>query len=104
MKAPTVTMHTAKNNCAESSSGTLDGASFSGPSGLARLLTASTELDACAMQQLFRFSAGRAVLADDAPTVAWLASRYQSSGRRFDSLLLDLVSSPTFAQRREPSP
>jgi hypothetical protein len=74
---------------------------FHGPSGLADLLTQSPAFEGCITTQLFRFAMGRNETADDAEAIAQLTGSFHQSQRRFDQLLIDLVSNERFAYRRE---
>ena len=60
-------------------------------------------IDSCLTKQLFRYGSGRRERSDDAPLLAVLTKGFAANGRHFDELLLDYVSHPTFAQKREPS-
>ena len=74
--------------------------SFRGPGELGALLAPSDDLLHCLGTQLVRFATGRGEPApeDVALAAALLADR--GADLRFDELLLDLVSSPTFAFRK----
>lgn len=74
---------------------------FRGPAGLADLMVSSGSVESCVVKQVFRYSMGRREGSDDAPLLAELTAGFDAKGRRFDSLLLDFVSHPTFTQRRE---
>jgi hypothetical protein len=53
------------------------------------------------VKQVFRYAIGRREQSDDAPLLSALTSSFTEKGRKFDELLLDVVSHPTFTQRRE---
>ncbi len=75
---------------------------FKGPGELATRALESGLLNSCVVEQLHRFASGRTNLEDlDQALVARLAERAGKKDFRFDTLLLDLVASPTFLHRRE---
>ncbi len=87
--------------CAISGDGDLAGiGKFNGPAGLATMLIATGELEACVARQVYRFATGRRETDQDAPTLARLTSTFKTKGRAFDQLLLDLVASPSYGHRR----
>ena len=89
-------------NCPISGEGELPGyGSFVGPAGLAALLVDNELVQACAVQQLATWATGEVVSKSD-PRVQPLLESFRSSGWRFDTLLLDLVSSDLFALQRAP--
>ena len=88
--------------CLITGDGSLTGfGSFRGPAGLADLMISTGALEACVVKQLFRYSVGRKEQADDGALIVALTKDFTEQGRRFDSLVLDLVTQPTFTQRRE---
>lgn len=88
--------------CLITGDGSLTGfGSFKGPAGLADLMISSGALESCVVKQLFRYSVGRRELPDDAALLDALTTQFTGHGRRFDLLVLDLVTQPTFTQRRE---
>jgi hypothetical protein len=88
--------------CLISGDGSLTGfGSFKGPAGLAELMISSGALESCVVKQLFRYSVGRRELPDDGALLDALTTQFTEHGRRFDLLVLDLVTQPTFTQRRE---
>lgn len=88
--------------CLITGDGSLTGfGSFRGPAGLAELMISSGSLESCVVKQLFRYTVGRREQADDGPLIVALTRDFTNEGRRFDQLVLDLVSQPTFTQRRE---
>lgn len=92
----------AQPQCAITGQGKLEGVGdFTGPAQLADLMTSSGQLESCVVRQLFRYGSGRREMNEDAPLIAQLTQSFISSGRRFDDLILAIVSHPTFAQRRE---
>jgi hypothetical protein len=76
---------------------------FVGPAGLAELLVDNGLLEACAVENVYRFTYGREIEGDDHPRVAALAQRFREAGRRFDALVMAVVSDPSFAFRRQPA-
>jgi hypothetical protein len=89
-------------SCPISGDGVLDGVgNFNGPGGLADLLVASPGFEACITTQLFRFAMGRNETVDDADLIVLLTRSFHDGQRRFDQLLLEVVSDPRFVHRRE---
>jgi hypothetical protein len=88
--------------CAITGQGSLQGVgAFSGPKGLADLMVQTNTVDSCVTKQLFRFGMGRRESTADAPLLRDLTKAFATNGHRFDELVLDYVSHPTFAQRQE---
>jgi hypothetical protein len=90
--------------CPISGDGDVDGATFNGPAGLADLLVAGGTVSDCGVYQLYRFAMGHEPDATDLALVTELAAKFPVSGHRFDQLMLDLVSNPSFQYRREETP
>lgn len=92
----------AHPECAITGEGSLAGVgSFVGPKGLADLMVQTNTIDSCLAKQVFRFGSGRRETAADGPLLRDLTRGFASADRRFDALILDYVSHPTFAQRKE---
>ncbi|MFO0596137.1 MAG: DUF1588 domain-containing protein [Myxococcaceae bacterium] len=88
--------------CLITGEGSLTGfGSFRGAAGLADLMVSSGTVETCVVKQVFRYSTGRREQGDDAALLAALTTGFTEKGRKFDELLLDVVSHPVFAQRRE---
>ena len=88
--------------CLISGNGTLDGVgNFNGPGQLADLLVQSPSFETCITTQLFRFALGRNETPDDSELIGKLTRSFHDGQRRFDQLLLDVVSDDRFAYRRE---
>lgn len=91
-----------KPECSIAGDGAIDGVgSFSGPAELAELAIASEMLEPCVVSQVYRFAVGRREDGDDAPVLEELVTKFQENGKRFDQLMLDLVSQPSFGFRKE---
>ena len=89
-------------SCPISGDGVLDGVgSFNGPGGLADLLVQSPAFEGCITTQLFRFAMGRNETPDDADLIGQLTKSFHDGQRKFDQLLLEVVSDDRFAYRRE---
>ncbi len=73
---------------------------FNGPKGLSDLLVASGRLEACFLEQVYRFATGRPVSTEDAGALAAMGSGLRSH-YTFKDALLAIASDPSFAQRRE---
>lgn len=92
-------------SCTISGDGELDGiGTFNGADGLADLFSDSGSLEPCLVKQVFRFTMGRWERAPDEGLLDSLRTRFVNNGRRFDELLLDLVSEPAFSERVEGAP
>jgi len=91
-----------KPECVIEGQGTIEGVGdFSGPSELADLVIGSGELEACVVSQIYRFAVGRREGAEDDPILEGLTDGFTSSGRKFDELMLEIVSSESFGFRKE---
>jgi hypothetical protein len=86
-------------DCPIDGTGDLDGATFTGPAGLAETLVASPLLPSCMVTQLHRFAVGREVDEEDAPMLQTLTEQLAADGR-LDTVLLGLVGEPGFGYRR----
>lgn len=76
---------------------------FSGPKQLSERLLASGKLEACVVKQVYRFAVGRELSQEESESATryWLP-KWRDEGFRMDTLLLDLIASNEFGQRREP--
>jgi hypothetical protein len=74
---------------------------FNGPGELAALLVETRILDACAVQQVYRYAMGRAADGPGAGLIEALTAEFVDGDHRFDALLLELVGHPSFGFRRE---
>lgn len=79
----------------------LDEGSFNGPGELSALIAKSNAAAACRVTQLYRFTTGRAEL--DSVDDAFVQRSVERVGRdaSLQDLILEIVSSPEFVQRRE---
>jgi len=88
--------------CPITGDGVVEGlGSFNGPGGLADLLIQSPAFEGCITTQVFRFAMGRNETPDDAELITQLTGSFHDSQRRFDQLLLQVVSDARFGYRRE---
>ncbi len=71
---------------------------FTGVVQLAQKLASSQQVAACAVKQLFRFGFGRYETPEDAPTLAQLASTFQTSQQKIVELLVAMTQVPAFLQ------
>ena len=78
--------------------------SFNGPAELSDLLIETGVLDACAVEQLYRYAMGRPPGPADSELIDVLATAFSEDGQRFDNLLMTLVSHDAFRFRREETP
>jgi hypothetical protein len=77
---------------------------FHGPAQLADLAIGSGMLDACVVEQLYRWSTGRAELDElDLAFIEHIATELEGGDFRFDELVLDFVGHEAFGYRREES-
>ncbi len=79
---------------------------FSGPAELAQVALRA-ELDACAVDHVLQFALGRPLAFEDIALSDRLLDRFrdpETTAGRFDRLLLDLVTDPSFRLRREVTP
>ncbi len=87
--------------CQIDGKGALDGVgAFTGPGELADLMITTGAVEDCTVKQLFRFVNGRRERGEDAPLLAVLTEKFHAGGRRFETLLVDVVSHDTFLKRR----
>jgi hypothetical protein len=70
---------------------------------LAAMLVDSEAAPRCFTRELYRFAMGFEEAEDDC-TVETLAARFDANGRDVQQLMLDIVTSPTFTQRRPEVP
>ncbi|MBL8951172.1 MAG: DUF1588 domain-containing protein [Myxococcaceae bacterium] len=92
----------AHPECAITGEGKLAGiGDFVGPKGLSDLMVEKNTLDQCLVTQVFRFGTGRREAPADGALLRELSRSFAAKGRRFDELVLDYVSHPTFAQKKE---
>jgi hypothetical protein len=90
-----------KPECTITGEGKLEGVgTFKGPAGLAEQLIASGKLERCAVKRMYQYAVGREPGSRDLAQLAELYQAFTANGRRFDQLLLDLVSSEGFRHRR----
>lgn len=89
-----------KDFCPLDGVGTLDDqGAFEGPAGLGELLMESELLDACAVEQVLRFTAGRKTMRADAESIDATVAWWRASGLQLDTLLAEIVASPAFRHR-----
>jgi Protein of unknown function (DUF1588)/Protein of unknown function (DUF1592)/Protein of unknown function (DUF1595)/Protein of unknown function (DUF1585) len=88
-----------------------DKGAFNGPAQLADLMISSGAVERCTVKHLFRFMNGREAhdipednITDDTGLIDKLTVAFDKSGRRFDSLLVDVVADETFAFRQVETP
>ena len=79
-----------------------DGASlpFSGPRQLASMLAASPNVQACAVQQWYRYAQGREIQPEDRCSVRALTQRFMTADLAMQTMFLDIVTLPAFVLRR----
>lgn len=87
--------------CAIEGSGTVDGTTFNGPTGLADALIASGRFEECITTQVFRYAAGRREEVRDHAFISRMTKEFIANDRKFLDLLVELVSDDGFAFRRD---
>jgi len=87
-------------------SGTLpDGRSFEGPQGLEAVLKAQPDaFTECLARKLLIYALGRGLERDDDPTVKKIVKNVGTHNYRFSSLILEIVKSEPFQERRRDNP
>ena len=74
---------------------------FSGPAELAQRLIDADVLQACAVEQLYRYAMGRQLEADDEPYVTELGAAFADSEYRMHQMFIELVANPAFGFRTQ---
>src|SRR5262249_8578302 len=75
---------------------------FNGPGALGALVARSSEAEACAVTQLFRYAQARHELTDDGGVLLGLISTLHNERGSLRDLLVALVSSDAFRHRELP--
>jgi hypothetical protein len=88
------------NGLAIDASGTLDGAPFDGPAGLAKAIRDSEAAAGCMTRQLYRYATGHVEDRGEEPTLVAMDKQFRAAGRRGRSLFLDFVSGDGFRHAR----
>jgi hypothetical protein len=92
-------------SCSIDGRGELPGyGTFSGPGELGKKLVGSGLLDACTVRQYLTFAIGRRPTTAEQALLDTTLAQFRARGHDFAQLILDLVASDGFAQRREPVP
>jgi hypothetical protein len=73
---------------------------FTGPGELSKLLIGNPKFEECIARQYFRFGMGRSDVATDNDTVTVAADKFRKNEFRFKDMILDVVSSSSFALRK----
>ena len=79
----------------------IEDSEFSTPKELGLILAKSEASQRCIVKQLFRYAFGRQETTDDQPTIDAVFKRFRESGFRFRELIVAIVTSDLFLQRRE---
>jgi hypothetical protein len=91
----------ARPSCAISAQGELVPAgTFQGPAGLGELVADYEPFRSCVARRVYQYALGREPSPQGQALVDWLRDRFAAS-ERFDELVLDLVSHPSFVHRME---
>lgn len=73
---------------------------FSGPRELADILLSSKDFEACLEKRVAQYALGRTDTPDDKPTLDAMSDSFKKNGERLDQLLIEIVASPKFAQKK----
>ncbi|MCA9605025.1 MAG: DUF1592 domain-containing protein [Myxococcales bacterium] len=92
----------SRDECGIDSVGQLPGIDreFRGPRQLSDALLEAGELDACAVEQVYRFAVGRYRVRDEGRQIDEWVERFRDSGYDFAALLAEVVASEAFVHRR----
>jgi len=85
-------------------SGELDGTLYDNALGLHDALAANPKFANCAVNKVYAYALGRSVVPGDAQQVVQLSERFQSNGRRFKQLMMDVALSSGFERLGEVTP
>jgi hypothetical protein len=77
-------------------SGDVDGKTFVGGKELGKVLAAHPDLGGCQVKNLYRYATGHVESAGEIGTIATLTQKFEASGYKFKSLLVDVVTSDGF--------
>lgn len=92
-----------RTDCPISGEGSIEGlGNFRGADELGALLADSGQLEPCFVRHFAQLALGRPLTPDDAPTVAALTDRFESTETDFLALLRDVVASESFRYRVVP--
>jgi hypothetical protein len=80
----------------------VENSEFASPKELGRLLAESNACHKCIVKQLFRYAMGRAETPADQPILEDLLETFRGSGYRFRELIVGMVTSDLFLQRKGP--
>lgn len=80
----------------------VEGAEFSTPKELGKILAASEACQRCVVKQLFRYTFGRRESRNDQVVIDRLLDRFRDSGFRFQELIVALVTSELFLEGGSP--
>lgn len=85
-----------ENDVRIDASGVLDGASFTGPVGLAQAVRNHPEFVPCLTRQVTRYALGREVVPGEEAALDALTAGFAASGHRLSALVEELVAGPLF--------
>jgi hypothetical protein len=93
---------TSENGAAIDTSGELDGAKFTTPTGLGQAVHDSPAAPSCVANRLFAYGVGHPAGKEDGAWVAWLDKRFAASGYRLPALLKTIAESDAFYRALPP--
>jgi hypothetical protein len=82
-------------------SGELDGKTFTGGKELGKVLASHPEIGGCQVRNLYRYATGHLEGPGEVITIAELAQKFEQSGYKIKSLLVDIVTSDGFRYAAE---
>jgi hypothetical protein len=82
-------------------SGELDGTAFNGGKELGKVLASHPEIGGCQVKNLYRYATGHLEGPGEVVTIAELAQKFEQSGYKIKSLLVDIVTSDGFRYAEE---
>ena len=94
------TVEAESPECAIEGRGTIDGTDFQGPAELSQYIVDNELLDACVVQQVYRFAMGHPADDTEARVLEDMQTSFADHGR-FDELVLSLVGDEAFGYRRD---
>jgi hypothetical protein len=90
------TYRTAENGAKIDASGSLDGADFRTPEGLAQALHDHPETPRCLVEKMYRFAVGRDTTMEERPYMDYLTASFATNGYRVPDLMRTIALSHNF--------
>jgi hypothetical protein len=95
------TWRTTENGARIDGSGSFDGRSYTGPTGLDSAIGGSHAAESCLIDRVYSYGTARTLVASDQAFVHQLEQEFDSHGRQFPALLKLLATSPQFYEVKE---